>query len=312
MRWTSSLSKLACFLLSVHLMAACGVLRPLSAAENDAVLATVGDDQITEAEFQLYCAIRNLPAAKQAKERKEIVDSLVERQLIRRHLKRQKIAPDPKLLAGEIVQLETLIRARKKDPDELLQQLGLSKQALEAEIGLTLAWQSYAHQSITEAQIEDYYQQHEPELDGTKFRASHIILKTKKNPAAEEITQRKAKLAAIRKDILAGKRTFASAAKQLSEARGSKDKGGDVGWFPYRGTQPDVFGDVAIKLKDGEISEPTVSPFGVHLIQITERQPGQLSLEDVRTEVVGYLAKELWDKSIAAERMKSKVVIGGK
>lgn len=307
----SSTSKPAGLLLAVFLIVAWSGLDRSFAADPEAVLAMVGDDRITEADFQLYCAINNLPVEKQAEKRQELIQVLVDRQLMRRHLKRQKIAPDPKLLAGEIVQIETLIRARKKDPEKLLQHLGLTRQALEAEIGLSLAWQAYVHKTITEAQIDEYYQQHEPELDGTKFRASHIILKTKPNPTAEELSQRQAKLSAVRQEILARKLTFADAAKLYSEARGSKYKGGDVGWFAYRGTQPDVFGDVAIKLKDGEISEPTVSPFGVHLIQITERQPGQLTLEDVRTEVIGFLAKELWDNSIAAERMKSKVVMSG-
>ncbi len=85
-------------------------------------------------------------------------------------------------------------------------------------------------------------------------------------------------------------------------------KGGDVGWFPFQGKQPAFFADAAFKLPVGEISAPIVSPFGVHLIQVTDRQPGQLTLEDVRPEIIKRLSDELWKKSVASEREKSKVV----
>lgn len=303
------MSKLACSLLAVHLAAFCLCAKDQPAtADPQAVLATVGDDKITEADYQLYCAINNIPADKQPALRTKLLDGLIERQLIRRFLTRQKITPDPQLLAGKIAQINALIIARKSDPEVLLKKLGLTKKTLEAEMGLSLAWDAYLRLAVTDMQIEELFQQHRAELDGTKLRASQIILKIGKNASDKEIAERKAKLTAVRKDILVKKATFAEAAKKNSEAP-SKTEGGDIGWFSFRGRMPIQFSDAAFALKVGEISEPVVSRFGVHLIQITDQQPGQLTLEDVRTEIIERLSQELWTKAAAGEREKSKVVI---
>ncbi|MEX0727236.1 MAG: peptidyl-prolyl cis-trans isomerase, partial [Planctomycetaceae bacterium] len=55
----------------------------------------------------------------------------------------------------------------------------------------------------------------------------------------------------------------------------------------------------AFRLQPGELSEPFHSPFGVHLIVVTDRQPGQLSLEDVRAQVLEELGQNLWSETVA-------------
>ena len=272
------------------------------------VLATLGDESITEADFQLFCAVNNLPRDKQPPLRARLISQLVERQLIRRFLKRQKITADTEELKGHLLRMEDLIRRRKDDPDELLQRLGLTKAALEAELGLSLAWEAWIRKTILEPQIAGYYEQHRAELDNTKLRASQIILKLGPDARETEITERRTKLAAVRKEIVTKKLSFSDAAKKYSEAP-SKLQGGDVGWFPFRGKMPIPFCDAAFALQVGEISEPVVTPFGVHLIHVTDLQPGDLTLEDVRNDIISLLAQDLWSKTAAAEREKTTVVI---
>ncbi len=214
------MSKLACSLFAVHLAACClWADKPTETVDPDTVLATVGEDQITEADLQLFCAIYNYPLKDQTSAvNAEFVDRLVEQQLIRRFLAKHKITPNPEALESEVARIEDLISRRKQDPAALLKKLGLTKKKLEAELGLPLAWDAYVRLSITDKQIEDHFEQHRAELDGTKLRASQIILKLPKNPAAQEIDQRSAQLSALRDDILAEKLTFAEAAQKLSEA----------------------------------------------------------------------------------------------
>ena len=97
----------------------------------------------------------------------------------------------------------------------------------------------------TDQDIEQYYAQH-PELDPKVARQK-----------AEDILKR----------VRAGE-DFAALAKQYSDDPGSKDKGGDLGWFG-RGQMVKQFEDAAFALKDNQISDIVESPYGFHIIQVT-------------------------------------------
>ncbi len=64
---------------------------------------------------------------------------------------------------------------------------------------------------------------------------------------------------------------FETIAKKYSEDPGSKDKGGDLGWFG-KGEMVPEFEQAAFALKPGEISKPIKTKFGYHLIKLIERK----------------------------------------
>ena len=70
---------------------------------------------------------------------------------------------------------------------------------------------------------------------------------------------------------------------------------------------PAAFADAAFELKDGEISSPFRTQFGVHLVTVTGRKPGDLSLEDARDRVLARLSDELWRETVAAERKQAAI-----
>jgi peptidyl-prolyl cis-trans isomerase C len=238
----------------------------------------------------------------------KLIEQLVDRQLIRAFLAAHKIEPIADELKQQITQAENLIQKSGEDPQKLLNKLGYTPERLKRELGLPIAWQVYARRTITHEQIKTYFEQHKQELDGTQLRGSQIFLKLPKQPTETEITAKKEKLVELRHDIQSGKLTFADAAKRNSEAP-SKENGGDVGLFGWRGKLPLAVSKAAFSLKVNEISEPIVTPFGVHLIQVTERHPGEFSLEDVRPEISDQLSQQLWNTTVAKEREKAKIVI---
>lgn len=67
---------------------------------------------------------------------------------------------------------------------------------------------------------------------------------------------------------------FEDLAKQYSTDPGSKDKGGDLGFF-RQGQMVPSFEKAAFSQPVNQVGPPVKSPFGYHIIQVLERTPGQ-------------------------------------
>src|ERR1700741_1871784 len=100
----------------------------------------------------------------------------------------------------------------------------------------------------TDAEVNAYLTSH-PELDTDK----------KNREKAEEVLKR----------ARAGE-DFGKLAQEFS-TDGSKDKGGDLGWFGHGDMIPE-FEQAAYALKPGQISDVVQSKFGFHIIKLEERK----------------------------------------
>lgn len=125
-----------------------------------------------------------------------------------------------------------------------------------------------------------------PGLTITQTHARQILLRL--TPQLNEAAA-VARLADFKKRILAGQADFATLARENSED-GSAREGGDLGW-----TNPGMFVPefeaVMNSLGPNAISDPLVSRFGVHLIQVLERRETQLS-ERERREMARNILRE--------------------
>lgn len=107
-------------------------------------------------------------------------------------------------------------------------------------------------------------------------RARHILIKT--NELVSEAEARNRLL--VLKERLDNKADFAELARARSEDT-SASRGGDLNWLSPGDTVPE-FEQAMDALKPGEISAPVRSPFGWHLIQVTERRNQDMTQEGQR------------------------------
>lgn len=106
----------------------------------------------------------------------------------------------------------------------------------------------------------------------TQQRARHILIRTTPQVTAKQAVDR---MADIRKQIVGGQASFAQLARQYSED-GSAMRGGDLGWTAPGQFVPE-FEKALLALQPGQMSDPVVTRFGVHLIQLIERKEVELS-----------------------------------
>ena len=116
-----------------------------------------------------------------------------------------------------------------------------------------------------------------PEVRIPQTHVRHILLRT--GPAQSEQVARQ-RLADFRRRIEAGQASFAQLAREHSQDASATD-GGDLGWAPPGQFAPE-FEQAMNNLDPGQISEPVVSRFGVHLIRVDGRREQVLSSGEQR------------------------------
>lgn len=151
---------------------------------------------------------------------------------------------------------------------------------------------TYAQQKqkeIADAYQANLYLYQKPE----RIKARHILVKVASDGGTPD--EARAKLVALKKELEAGK-DFAQAARELSEDVGTKSAGGDLGWVE-RASLPSELAQVAFGLEPGKLSDPVVTPLGVHLIRVEEKKaPETRPIKEVELE----LARQLYVKERAA------------
>ena len=124
--------------------------------------------------------------------------------------------------------------------------------------------------------------------------ARHILLRT--TPQLSEAAAIE-KLAGFRKRIVAGQADFATLARENSQDPSARE-GGDLGWVSAGAFVPE-FEKVMDALAPNEISEPLVSRFGVHLLQVLERRDAPVTPRDRREMVRGLLREKKQNEAYA-------------
>ncbi len=126
----------------------------------------------------------------------------------------------------------------------------------------------------------------------TQTHPRHILLR----PGGQlSQTAARAQLAEYKRQIEAGKADFAKLAREHSQD-GSAADGGDLGWVSPGVFVPE-FEEVMNKLQAGQIADPMVSRFGVHLVQVLERREAPISERELRDVARNNLREKKFDET---------------
>ncbi len=124
--------------------------------------------------------------------------------------------------------------------------------------------------------------------------ARHILLRTSAQLPLEAAKRR---IAAIKQSIVSGAKSFEQAARENSEDA-SAGLGGDLGWVSPGAFVPE-FEEAINQLPLNGISDPVVSRFGVHLVQVLERREVTLDPRQQREQVRNILREQKFDDAYA-------------
>ncbi|HXU80464.1 MAG TPA: peptidylprolyl isomerase [Polyangia bacterium] len=281
---------------------------PAQARVVEKIAAVVGDDIVLSSEVEEHAApfmqeIAAIPntaqrATRAAALRREVLDRLV----------------DERLIIQQAAELKLTVSS--EDIDRSIEQIkrengGLTDAQLSAE--LTRAGQSMASYrqeikkqilryrvlniavgskvTVSDADVQGYYDGHMKSGDHVQVRASHIFVAIPDN--ADAVTLKaKEKFAHDLLDRAKGGEDFAKLAKEFSQDPATRDEGGDLGYFG-RDMLPKPIEEMVFSMKIGEVRGPVRADRGFHVIKLVDRRTQEVKpLAAVKEELRNQLRQK--------------------
>ena len=244
--------------------------------------------------------------------RDKILDELIDKELLYQESLRQGIA-----VADNAVD-EKMGALKKRFPDEEtfqdeMKQMKLSEETLRLQIKKDMTVQEIMEKEVlAKVRVSDeesklFYDGH-PDLfrEQEKVRASHILIRSEADTDPVTKDERRKRLEDIRERIEKGE-DFTALAGEFSQCP-SSERGGDLGYFE-RGRMVKPFEEKAFSMKPGEVSDIVVTPFGFHLIKVTDRKEARtVSYEESKERIQQHLqqVKLSEEKKVYVGELKKK------
>ena len=249
------------------------------------VILTVGNEDITQAEFELLLDVVPGARTQAATEdgRSRLINQIVQLKALAQEAKRRKLDRDPR------TQQEMRFHT-----DQVL------AKAVVAHVG----------EAVTDEMQHRYYDEHRSNFEMVEAR--HILIRFKGSavPARSgqpELTEEQAlaKARGVRRRILAGGE-FREVAIAESDDSGTRGTGGELGTV-VRGQLTAEFESAAFALRDGEISQPVHTKYGFHIVQ-TKRHTFR-DFESVRDDIKAILRREQQNAVLEEVVRRTNVVV---
>lgn len=301
----------------VLLWASGGVSAQAPGMESGKPAASVNGEIITMG--QLEAALKQagpsalaLPESLRKQQKQVALSGLIDEVLLQQFLKQNTPPIDPKELNNHMANLAASLQRQKKTVADFCRERNQTLEQLKASVAAVLQWNAYAASRISEQQVEQYYRDNKDMFDKVLVHAAEIMLHVPAQAGQTARAEAKARLAKLREEIVANKRDFALAAKEFSQGP-TKDQGGDLDWFPHiklKGVSmlPEPLLDAAFSLQPGQISDVIDSEFGVHILKVIDRKPGEPSdFNKIKEEVRQLCIEEMQQEVLEQLRQSAKI-----
>jgi len=286
-----------------------------------AVVAMVGNSPIFQTELdaivqriesaQPAAAVSTDGAATLAGDRRQhltaaALETLVDERLLRSEIDRKGITVRGGEIDERLVRLQKQLASRGLDWETFLRRAGRDEQGIREQISFEIALDMLIRPQLTDATFAAAFERRRREVDGTRLRVSHIVLRPDLGRGESALAEQLDRADGIRREILQGAMPFAEAARRHS-AGPSRSRGGDIGWVARTGPMTEDFAKRVFALAKGDISRPFVTPFGIHLVQVTAVEPGRVGLDVVRPKIEALAGAEVLRETVARLRKTTPV-----
>lgn len=242
---------------------------------SDKVLAKVGKEKITEAD--IFSKISMLPPQFRARYetpegKKKLLDQTVKFSLLSQEAR--KLGIDKK---------EDVAKKIKEIADNIIIQ-ELTKQEISDKI------------TVTDEEIKTYYKENkEKYVKPEKVKANLILFEVKEDDVPD-VKKKKEKQAEKTLKRLKKGEDFEALAKELSDDKRTKKRGGSTGFFSKgkrKNTYGEIFEEKVFSLKKGEMSDVFEDKKGFYIVKVADKKPQEeQTLEEVKKKIERRLKQE--------------------
>ena len=265
-----------------------------------AVVAYVNDEAITGADVENALADlearagQPVPADQRDGVVRGVLDQLIGYRLLLQESILRRVAVSEAAIDARIAELRAQFPSEEAFAQMLeLRQMTLAMLRADTRQGLQVDAMLLAElagdASVTAEQVTEFYENNSPQFQqGERVRASHILIGFPEDADDEAKEQARLRALGVLMEVNVGE-DFAALAKQYSDDPGSAPNGGDLGYFE-RGQMVGSFEQVAFSLEPGRISDLVESPFGYHIIVVSDKQaPRTVPLAEAREQIEQFL-----------------------
>jgi peptidyl-prolyl cis-trans isomerase C len=288
----------------------------VAAKVNGVPITTLDLDRSFQAHVQVpYSQVQEDPRAKEVL--RQILDNLIDRELLLQRAKSLKMAVPPQQVDTQMQQLVQRFPSKEAFEQALTAQ-NFTMDALKKDVEGQLLRQQLVKKEVLDKvnvsarDVQTFYDQRKDKyIEEEQVRARHILIRVPQEVSPTDDAKLKSKADDALKRAKTGE-DFAALAKELSDD-GSKENGGDLGFFP-RGRMVAPFEEAVFALQPGQISEIVRTQFGYHIIKAEERKTGKaLAFDEAKAQAQDDLTREQtyerYQKYVAGLRSKAKVEV---